>query len=247
MDSARFAERLLGWVTNCQRASEIIGDLVEQRRTHGLGLWGTVLQVIVMTLARPAIACVLATFTALAMTLPYSSRLLALRLVGRPPANIWEWLAAYSCMLIPPCWTIACLVFGRFGLRSTYAVLGLTLALLLTGVSCMFPKPAIAATLMCCIAALVVLALVHRSSRLPLLGLLLATATLHFTSLAFNYGNVIILRERLLLGKQFQNALNLYMLGTWFGSMMLSWVTLGYLHRWTTWLVPPPLPRSSTE
>ena len=185
MDKSSVAERILICVCTKPRASEIIGDLLEQGNSpSSLKFWCSVLGIVFAMSWRWSLG-VLAAFWAFAPALRVFIVFVALH-AGPHPRNV-PWAVHAFVLVIVSVFISASAILGavRFGLRNFSSRVALLLAALCAIAACFTRLPGALYTIPFALASALVALFFHSSTRRPLLSILCtagAQAGIYFLS-----------------------------------------------------------------
>jgi hypothetical protein len=217
MDKAGLAEWILGCICGKQRASEIIGDLLEQESPSSIGFWWTVFLVLLALIWRWVAGIVAAAAFPFFGMVAYATFVASKVPV---PLDNHAWSAwAFRIMIAGACaWSVVALNAFRFGVQEDLTKVGASWAIVLTAVGCSIRLPFAQFVCPMVMLACIALCLLHRSFRRPFLCIL---------SAAGSYAGMFALLVSLLSRPSTVSArvLIIELFGCWFASIVFeAWV-----------------------
>jgi hypothetical protein len=142
VDKHRLSEWILRRVCSSDRASEIMGDLLEQHSDSRVRFGLAWAQVVLALSWRSAVGVTAAFFSLFVVSATYA-HFTAGKFSSGPPANdiayvhqAWEPWAAYLCLASLCLWTIAAISISRYGIGDRLTRLSALLSVLLTFSAC---------------------------------------------------------------------------------------------------------------
>jgi hypothetical protein len=135
MHKARLAQWLLARVSTKQRASEIIGDILEQHNRSATAFWFTVMRIVVALSWRWMLGLVAAFFSWLIALALYRFFVASKH---HAPLHFEAWMAWSNWLLIASfcLWTLTALTSFRYGIRDSLTRISVALSLILTISAC---------------------------------------------------------------------------------------------------------------
>jgi hypothetical protein len=180
MYRAHLAQWLLARVSTEQRASEIIGDILEQPNRSATAFWFTVMRIVFALSWRWTLGLVAAFCSWLIAFAPYRF------FVGskhHAPLQSEAWMAWASWLLMASIclWSLTALTSFRYGMRDSLTRISVALSLILTASACFAWLPFATYCITGALTVSLSFLLFHHSLRRPLFCILCASSALVLT------------------------------------------------------------------
>jgi hypothetical protein len=177
MDKAHLAQWLLSRASTKQRASEIIGDVLEQPNRSAVAFWFTVMRIFFVLSWRWMLGLAAAFCSFLITLAPYRF------FVGsrhHAPLHFEPWMVWANWLLMTGCcmWTLAALTSFRYGIRDSLTRISVLLSLILTVCACFAWLPDAIYFIMGTLTVSLSFLLLHHSLRRLLFCILAASGAL---------------------------------------------------------------------